>query len=196
MTSSCVIFYVQHPQSSWNSLLAHPSVSKKDRPGPPHDFPPAPPPHINNDRSLNAFTFGSQFFFFISYFFWTVPLVIFLYSNVELLACVASVSVWFRSKERPSTPFFARSLTLVPRSLLLNRTETLPMQAIELYNSHTLFLTAHSFFAYEALLGGGGVGISLVWISNTVVLHFEELACPCRYLTHFYVVYHHFICFM
>ena len=26
-------------------------------------------------------------------------------------------------------PFFARSLTLVPRSLLLNRTETLAMQA-------------------------------------------------------------------
>ena len=28
------------------------------------------------------------------------------------------------------TPFFARSLTLVPRSLLLNRTETLATQAI------------------------------------------------------------------
>ena len=152
-----------------------PLFSKKNRPGPPHDFSP-PPPHINSVRSLNAFTFGSQLFFFISYFFWTVPLVSFLYSNVELLACIASVSVWFRSKERPSTPFFARSLTLVPRSLLLNRTETLATQAIELYNSHTLFLTAHSFFAYEALLGGGGVGISLVWISNTVVLHFEELA--------------------
>ena len=71
------------------------------------------------------------------------------------LACVASVSVWFRSKERPVlaaretkrepkndegreggegrkplpalllAPFFARSLTLVPRSLLLNRTEML-----------------------------------------------------------------------
>ena len=150
-----------------------PLFSKKNRPGPPHDFS-RPPPHINNDRSLNAFTFGSQFFFFISYFFWTVPLVTFLYSNVELLACVASVSVWFRSKERPSTPFFARSLTLVPRSLLLNRMETLATQAIELYNSHTLFLTAHSFFAYEALLRG--VGISLVWISNMVVLHFEELA--------------------
>ena len=64
------------------------------------------------------------------------------------VACVASVSVWFRSKERPRngilgfgrarngplpalllTPFFARSLTLVPRSLLLNRTETLATQA-------------------------------------------------------------------
>ena len=63
------------------------------------------------------------------------------------LACVTSVSVWFRSKERPRKgilgfgrarnetralllpPFFARSLTLVPRSLLLNRTETLATQA-------------------------------------------------------------------
>ena len=49
------------------------------------------------------------------------------------LACVASVSVWFRSEERPvlatremtRAPFFAQSLTLVPRSLLLNRKETL-----------------------------------------------------------------------
>ena len=63
------------------------------------------------------------------------------------IACVASVSVWFRSKERPGNgiigfgrarsetralllaPFFARSLTLLPRSLLLNRTETLATQA-------------------------------------------------------------------
>ena len=62
------------------------------------------------------------------------------------VACVASVSIWFRSKERPRNgilgfgrarnettaklaPFFARSLTLVPRSLLLNRTETLATQA-------------------------------------------------------------------
>ena len=68
------------------------------------------------------------------------------------LACVTSVSVWFRSRERSRngildfgrremkqepktesalllTPFFARSLTLVPpRSLLLNRTETLATQ--------------------------------------------------------------------
>ena len=69
--------------------------------------------------------------------------------ELPTLACVASVSVWFRSKERPRngilgfgrarngplpalllTPFFARSLTLVPRSLLLNRTETLATQAI------------------------------------------------------------------
>ena len=70
-----------------------------------------------------------------------------------ILACVASVSVRFRSKERPRKgifgfdrarnetrakkwkrgegkgPFVARSLTLVPRSLLLNRTETLATQA-------------------------------------------------------------------
>ena len=60
------------------------------------------------------------------------------------LACVGSVSVWFRSKERPLparemkreplpalllAPFFAQSLILVPRSLLLNRTETLATQA-------------------------------------------------------------------
>ena len=57
------------------------------------------------------------------------------------IVCVASVSVWFRSKERPvlaaremkREPFtytiFAQSLTLVPCSLLLNRTETLAAQA-------------------------------------------------------------------
>ena len=59
-------------------------------------------------------------------------------------ACVASVSVWFRSKEIPRkgtfdfdralllAPLFSRSLTLVwlsPRSFLLNRTETLATQA-------------------------------------------------------------------
>ena len=53
------------------------------------------------------------------------------------LACVASVSIWFRSKERLvlaareallPVPFFARSLTLVPRSLFLNHTETLATQ--------------------------------------------------------------------
>ena len=62
-----------------------------------------------------------------------------------MVSCVASVSVWFRSKERPrngilgfgrtrnetrATPlFYLCHLTLVPRSLLLNRTETLAMQA-------------------------------------------------------------------
>ena len=93
------------------------------------------------------------------------------FAGEALLACVASVSVWFRSKERPGNgilgfgrarnetrakkvkegggggegrketflpdplpavllaPFFARSLTLVPCSLLLNRTETLATQA-------------------------------------------------------------------
>ena len=53
------------------------------------------------------------------------------------LVCVASASVWFRSKEIPIlaeremklAPFFAQSLTLVPRSFLLNRTETLATQA-------------------------------------------------------------------
>ena len=62
-----------------------------------------------------------------------------------MVSCVASVSVWFWSKERPrngilgfgrtrnetrATPlFYLCHLTLVPRSLLLNRTETLAMQA-------------------------------------------------------------------
>ena len=61
-----------------------------------------------------------------------------------IVACVASVSVWFRSKEIPRkgtfdfdralllAPLFSRSLTLVwlsPRSFLLNRTETLATQA-------------------------------------------------------------------
>ena len=67
------------------------------------------------------------------------------------LACVASVSVWFRSKEIPMkgtfgfdrarnvpalslAPLFSRSLTLVPRSFLLNRTETLATQAMLGYN--------------------------------------------------------------
>ena len=36
------------------------------------------------------------------------------------------------------TPFFARSLTLVPRSLLLNRTETLATQAISRMYAPTL----------------------------------------------------------
>ena len=65
------------------------------------------------------------------------------------LACVASVSFRFHSKERPRkrifgfgragfsvffpalvlAPFFARFLNLVPRSLLRNRTETLAKQA-------------------------------------------------------------------
>ena len=56
------------------------------------------------------------------------------------LACVASVSVRFRSKERPRKGIFgfdrarnetrAKQLTAVPRSLLLNRTETLATQAM------------------------------------------------------------------
>ena len=75
-----------------------------------------------------------------------------------VLACVASISVWFQGKERlrgkteewdfsvlaaarnetrakkcsPRSltwPFFVQSLTFVLRSLLLNRTEMLAMQA-------------------------------------------------------------------
>ena len=58
------------------------------------------------------------------------------------VACVASVPVWFRSKERPRNGILGfdrarnetkakiwRSLTPVPRFLLLNRTETLATQA-------------------------------------------------------------------
>ena len=48
-----------------------------------------------------------------------------------IIACVASVSVRFRSKRET---FFARSLTLAPRSLLLNRTETLATQARHIIN--------------------------------------------------------------
>ena len=75
-----------------------------------------------------------------------------------VLACIASISAWFRSKERPrgkteerdflvsaaarnemrakkcsprslTWPFFVQSLTLVLHSLLLNCTEMLAMQA-------------------------------------------------------------------
>ena len=66
----------------------------------------------------------------------------FIASPCFILACVASVSVYFRSKKKQGTgfsvltaremkrePFFAPSLTLVPRSLLLNRTETIATQA-------------------------------------------------------------------
>ena len=74
------------------------------------------------------------------------------------LACVASVSFWFRNKERPRKeifgfdrarnetranilePFFARSLTLVPRSLLIDRTETLATQANFRLHSYSLVL--------------------------------------------------------
>ena len=64
-----------------------------------------------------------------------------IFSCKIYIARVASVSVGFRSKQRPRngilgfgralslTPSFARSLTLVPRSLLQNRTETLATQA-------------------------------------------------------------------
>ena len=96
------------------------------------------------------------------------------------LACVASVSVWFRSKERPVlaaremkrepknerggrgrgrcpsflphplpalllVPFFAQSLTLVPRSLLLNRTDlNLPLCR----KWHCFFSYFHSMYSF------------------------------------------------
>ena len=74
----------------------------------------------------------------------TVICVFFPYQNWQLegskkqsctrvfIACVASVSVWFLSKERPKNGIlgFGRA-RLVPRSLLQNRTETLATQATE-----------------------------------------------------------------
>ena len=55
--------------------------------------------------------------------------------SVSDIACVASVSVWFRSKKRPLKGIFAKIGTrtkkcLVPHSLHVNRTETLATQAI------------------------------------------------------------------
>ena len=55
----------------------------------------------------------------------------------SVIACVASVSVWFQSKERQRNRTFgfgrprnsSLPLTLVPRFLLRNRTETLATQA-------------------------------------------------------------------
>ena len=145
--------------------------------------------------------------------------------SVKNVACVASVSVWFRSKARPrkatfgfdparNAPFFARSLTLVPRSLLLNRTETLATQAIKnvsvAFSSHSLLntdtRTLHTVYhvpllsklkkSVEALLGGGGGGrgeggrrvlctcVFLMWISNTVVACLRSRQCPCWYSAH------------
>ena len=82
-----------------------------------------------------------------------------MFDNFSCKACAASVSVWFRSKERPRNgivgfgrarngtraalllaPFFARSLTLVPRTLLPNRTGTLAMTAT--FTSNSLSLTS------------------------------------------------------
>ena len=59
-----------------------------------------------------------------------------------------SASVSFLSSPPPPRSFthaiFARSLTLVPRSLLLNRTETLATQA----NFKTAILILHNFFVF------------------------------------------------
>ena len=110
------------------------------------------------------------------------------FNNVSLfhwnLACVASVSVWFRSKRGLSVltarkmkrepkndplptlllaPFFARSLTLVPHSLLLNRTETLATQAN--WNPNP---TGFVFFNQTILK-------ALVWMSVIVDCYLREL---------------------
>ena len=87
----------------------------------------------------------------------------------QILACVASVSVWFRSKKKTEerdfrfwprekwnedplpalllAPFFARSSTLVPRSLLLNRKETLATKIRQipvLYYCSVEFMLQHA----------------------------------------------------
>ena len=118
-----------------------------------------------------------------------------------IIACVASVSVWFRSKKRPwkgsfgliareikrepknerggrgkggkfppflphllpallLVPFFARSLTLVPRSFLLNRTETLATQA-----SYVIIFFILSIFHFGC--------ISNIFLA-TLVYHFKS----------------------
>ena len=71
--------------------------------------------------------------------------------SVVLLACVASVSVWFRSKERGTrvkdlakigVSFLARSKPRIPflgLSLLRNQTKTLATQAIVLFDSGSEF---------------------------------------------------------
>ena len=110
------------------------------------------------------------------------------FNNVSLfhwnLACVASVSVWFRSKRGLSVltarkmkrepkndplptlllaPFFARSLTLVPHSLLLNRTKTLATQANRNPNP-----TGFVFFNQTILK-------ALVWMPVIVNCYLREL---------------------
>ena len=46
-----------HPPIIVNLSSGPPLFSKKNGPGPPHDFPPPPPPHINNNRSLKLSKF-------------------------------------------------------------------------------------------------------------------------------------------
>ena len=82
----------------------------------------------------------------------------------EEVACVASVSIWpgfgaktgfgharNETKREPKTvlaPFFARSLTLVPPSLLLHRTETLATQAREEETKGSLLDIDQARFVY------------------------------------------------
>ena len=62
-----------------------------------------------------------------------------LLSPVSDLACVASISVWFRSKEIPRKGTFG-----IPRSFRLNRTETLATQSIS-DRDHFMGLTINDF---------------------------------------------------
>ena len=91
-----------------------------------------------------------------------------------MVACVASVSVWFWSKERPrngilgfgrtrnetrATPlFYLCHLTLVPRSFLLNRTETLAMQAGHAWPFRTV-RSDRQWYSVPHSVWGGGLGI-------------------------------------
>ena len=70
----------------------------------------------------------------------------------SIVACVAIVSVWFRRKERPRNRIlgFGRSfawaiLTFVPRSLLLNRKETLATKAKNISKQCLMYETPGAF---------------------------------------------------
>ena len=48
-------------------------------------------------------------------------------------------------------------------------------------------------YYWDSLGGGGGVCVSLIWISNLVVSILRSRPCPCWYLTQLYVVCRHFV---
>ena len=51
-------------------------------------------------------------------------------------------------------PFFVRSLTLVPRSLLLDRTETLATQATQSLETYVMLGAARNRLSRESPVGG------------------------------------------
>ena len=116
------------------------------------------------------------------------------------LAYVASVSVWFRSKEilRKGTfgfdrarnetralllaPLFSRSLTLVPRSFLLNRTETLATQATPSPSRPRRprpvpTLHEHSITSASSITKTGSSSASLPLPASFVLMWNRELLC-------------------